>query len=242
MSSRHNQRRSGRGKFFLAVAGAACLTLSACAGNNRVVTANQAIDYHDAHPITLVQGERTIDIFAAGGAGTIGVRQIADIRAFATEYQRSGNGPLYMAVPQGNGLAAKSVASIRQALQAGGISPVHASYRTAGGPGSVAPVKLTFSRLEAKVASRCGLWPSDLNGNGGTLDSWTNNHWENYGCSEQTMLAAQVADPLDLVRGRPETPGDPMRRANVVLTYRQGLPTAVQYPDGAAKINSAVGN
>jgi len=47
---------------------------------------------------------------------------------------------------------------------------------------------------------------------------------------------------LDLVRGRPETPGDPMRRANVVLTYRQGLPTAVQYPDGAAKINSAVGN
>jgi len=34
----------------------ACLTLSACAGNNRVVTANQAIDYHDAHPITLVQG------------------------------------------------------------------------------------------------------------------------------------------------------------------------------------------
>jgi pilus assembly protein CpaD len=242
MSYPHNQRTSGRGKFFLVVAGAACLALSACANNNRVVTSNKVVDYHDVHPITLIEGERTIDIFAAGGGGTIGMRQIADIRAFAIEYRRSGNGPLYMAVPRGNKLAVKSIASIREALQAGGISPVHASYQTAGGPGSIAPVKLTFARLEAKVASRCGLWPSDLNGNGGTLDGWTNNHWENYGCATQTMIAAQVADPLDLVRGRPETPGDPMRRVNVLMLYRQGQPTAVQYPDAAAKINTGVGN
>lgn len=236
-----NQRTSGRGKLVLALAGLAGLTLTSCA-NNRVVTANRAIDWHDAHPITLVEGERTIDIFAAGSGGTVGVRQLADIRAFTAEYQRSGHGPLYMAVPQGNRMAAKSLASIRDALVAGGVTPVRASYPTAGEPGSVAPVKLTFARLEAKVATRCGLWPSDLNGNGGTLDSWTNRPWENYGCATQQMMAAQVADPLDLVRSRPETPGDPMRRANVVLVYRQGQPTAVQYPDAAAKINSVGSN
>ena len=240
MSHSRNERMSRRGKLMLALVGAASLTLTACA-NNRVVTANHAVDWRDAHPITLVEGERTIDIFAAGAGGTVGVRQLADIRAFATEYQRSGHGPLYMAVPQANRLADKSLGSIREALMAGGVTPVRASYQTAGGPGSVAPVKLTFARLEAKVASRCGLWPSDLNGNGGTLDSWSNRPWENYGCATQQMMAAQVADPLDLVRSRPESAGDPMRRANVVLVYRQGLPTAVQYPDAAAKINS-VGN
>jgi pilus assembly protein CpaD len=241
MSQLRNQSSSGRGRLFLALAGATALTLSACA-NNRVVTSNRAIDWHDAHPITLIEGERTIDIFAAGGANSVGIRQEADIRAFAAEYKRSGHGPLYLAVPQGNRLAASSVAAIRQALIEGGVSPSHATYPTAGGQGSVAPVKLTFARLEAKVASRCGLWPSDLNGNGGTLDSWSNRPYENYGCATQQLLAAQVADPLDLVRGRPETPGDPMRRANVVLVYRQGQPTAVQYPDTAAKINTAVGN
>ena len=241
MSFSCNQRMSGRGGLVLSLV-ATSLMLSACANNNRIVTEHRAVDWHDAHPITLIEGERTIDIFPAGNGGSVGQRQLADIRAFTTEYQRTGHGPLYMAVPVGNRLAARDVAAIREALLAGGVSPARASYRSAGDPASISPVKLTFARLAAKVATRCGLWPSDLAGNGGTLDSWTNRPWENYGCAEQQLLATQVADPLDLVRSRPETPGDPTRRTNVMLTYRLGQPTAVQYPNDAAKINTGVGN
>ena len=55
-------------------------------------------------------------------------------------------------------------------------------------------------------------------------------HW-NHGCASQRNLAAQVANPADLVQPRAETPQLASRRTTVTEKYRKGETTATQYPD-----------
>jgi pilus assembly protein CpaD len=76
----------------------------------------------------------------------------------------------------------------------------------------------------------CGLWPEDL---GPTMNvAYISNrpHW-NHGCAIQRNLAAQVAEPADLVQPRADTPALTSRRATVLEKYRKGEGTATQNPD-----------
>jgi pilus assembly protein CpaD len=94
------------------------------------------------------------------------------------------------------------------------------------------------------VEGPCGQWPDDIAEYNGTLSGWTNRNqpWENFGCATQNMYAKQVADPLDLVRGRPEGPASGLRRTTVINKYGQGQSTATIYPDeGKEKIVQGVG-
>lgn len=221
------------------LAGLACILLAGCA-NDRNAGSPPAIHPYDRHPITLVEGDRTIEIFAAGGGRGIGTRQQADIRAFAAEYRRNGHGPFYMAVPIGNPKAARTAGVIAGQLRAAGVRPVRAAYETAGDPGSVAPVKLTFGRMQARVATRCGRWTDDVGGYAGNFESWNNQPYRDFGCSSQQMLAQQVADPLDLVRSRPEAPPNTARATTVLMNYRTGKKTSVDTPDKAQAIGDGV--
>jgi pilus assembly protein CpaD len=76
----------------------------------------------------------------------------------------------------------------------------------------------------------CGLWPNDV---GPTYDPvyWSNRpHW-NHGCASQRNLAAQLANPADLVQPRAETPVLASRRNTTIDKYRKGEATATVYPD-----------
>jgi pilus assembly protein CpaD len=104
------------------------------------------------------------------------------------------------------------------------------------------PIRLSFQRLQAKVADRCGLWPQDLGVSDAAFNLKNEPYW-NYGCSVQANVAAQVADPVDLVRGRPETPPDTARRMQNIDKIRSGADPSTQYrQDGKNKISSSVGN
>ena len=59
----------------------ALTTLTACMSDRRIVENPVDFDYRKNHPIVLSRGDRTIDIFVAGGPGAIGARQISDIRS-----------------------------------------------------------------------------------------------------------------------------------------------------------------
>jgi len=70
-------------------------------------------------------------------------------------------------------------------------------------------VRLSFLGLKAHVADQCGQWPRDLAIGSGAVADWSNKPYWNFGCAYQTALAAQVADPRDLVtrkRKRRRTP------------------------------------
>jgi pilus assembly protein CpaD len=217
------------------------LATAACAPNNRVVLDPVTTDVRDMHPIVLARGDRSIDVFVAGGAGAIGQRQISDIRAFAQEYRRTAKGPMIIAKPANNPEAGTILPSIRRALAEGGVSSAVVTVYQPADPTESAPVRLSFAALKAEVATQCGRWPTDLSGIQ-NLDGWQNTPYENFGCAYQSALAAQVADPLDLERSRPATPPSAERTTTVLTKYNKGDPTAVQYPDdNKNKINVTVG-
>ncbi len=90
-------------------------------------------------------------------------------------------------------------------------------------------LRLSFVKLQAKAATRCGDWPEDL-GLGTSLDGWENRTYYNFGCATQQTLAAQLDDPRDLVRPRAEDPSDVQMRTRAIGDIR-GNPALLIGPD-----------
>jgi len=220
-------------------------TLAACAPD-RVVTSQTSLYPHDVrerHPVVLADGPRTLDVFLANG-GRIGQRQRRDLQAFAAEYRQSGRGPLVAHLPVSEGNAHWAMEGVRRALAEGGVPAAAlavSSYRPAD-PAVASPIRLSFRRLQAKVAGKCGLWPQDLGGSDPAFNASNDAYW-NFGCASQANLAAQVADPVDLVRARPESPGDTQRRTRDIEDLREGKdPSTVYRQDDRGRITQGVGN
>lgn len=197
-------------------------------------------DLRERHPIILTNGPRVLDLFAQGPSG-LPSRERAELTAYLAEYARYGDGPLSVQVPIGAeaGVGASRVVAIVREGSSGRVSV--SSYRPSAA-GIASPIRLTFRRLQARVSDRCGLWPDDL-GAGDYSASIQNRSYYNFGCSLQANIAAQAADPLDLVRGRPETPPDTAKRMQSIAKLRSGMDPATTYKqDGQNKINNSLGN
>ena len=70
-----------------------------------------------------------------------------------------------------------------------------------------------------------------------------NQPYRNLGCATQSNLARQVADPIDLARGRIETHGDTLRQVKDIQDLRDGKdPSTVYRQDDQNRINRSVGN
>jgi pilus assembly protein CpaD len=54
-------------------------------------------------------------------------------------------------------------------------------------------------------------------------------------------MAAQIADPVDLVRARPEGRIDTLKRQGNIEKLRQGKDPSTQYNSSPTQINQAVG-
>jgi len=57
---------------------------------------------------------------------------------------------------------------------------------------------------------------------GSSVEGWQNKPYWNFGCATQTMVAAQTADPRDLVEPRGEEPSDTIIRARAIDSVRKG--------------------
>ena len=230
---------AGRALVLAILAGSA----GACAPDRVVTGSAYPLEVRDRHPVVLAEAPRTLDVFITGG-GKIGLRQREDVRAFAAEYRQAGRGPIVAHLPRDEAHAHWALEGIRVALSEGGVDGSHlvtSSYPPAD-PTIASPIRLTFHRLQAKVAGPCGLWPQDLGGSDPKFNASNAPYW-NLGCATQSNFAAQVADPIDLVRGRPETPGDAQRRTKDIQDLRDGKDPSTQYrQDGQGKIKSEVGN
>lgn len=198
------------------------------------VTASIPHDYRQRHPIAVREGKQTLTVFIGDRRGGLTPSQRAEVGALAGPWRREATGGFVVEVPLGgvNERAATSAAhEIRSILIASGV-PGHSievrPYRTQD-PSRLGTLRVNFPKMVAETGP-CGLWPEDL---GPTMNAaYTSNrpHW-NHGCATQRNLAAQVADPADLVQPRAETPALTSRRATVLDKYRKGEATATQYPD-----------
>ncbi len=225
----------------VAIAG---LLLSACAPDRAITGSTYPRDYRERHPIVLTDMPRTLDVFVTGSGG-LDRRQHDDVKAFAAEYRRHGRGVMVAQLPSGTGMEAAAhtmLAAIRAAMVEGGLPGAYMSVSTypAADPRSASAVRLSFQRMQAKVGSKCGLWPQDLGASDFKFDVNNEPYW-NLGCATQANVAAQVADPVDLVRGRTEGRLDTLKRTKNIDDLRQGKDPSTQYrQDGQTSVKQQV--
>ncbi len=238
-----NARRFARLPLLASLAFAAAV-LPACVSRKADVTGSVPTDVRDRHPIVLSEAPRSIEIYP--GAERLDARQSDDIAAFAAEYRTHGRSRMVAEVPSQDGVRAsghRGVMAVRDSLARHGVGPSMVQVRSYPAPDYTvaAPIRLSFAKLQARVPHECGNWPEDLGASNGTFSA-TNRPYYNLGCAYQTNIAAQVADPVDLVRGRSEGRIDTVRRMVAIEKLRAGQDPSTTYRDAAAKINSAVGN
>lgn len=230
--------RAGLGLLLLA-------PLAGCGTSDRMkMSAVANDDYRQRHPIVLARDTVSIDVFPSSASGGLDRHTAKQIVSFAEEYRQSGRGPILVLIPSGPGQggARDMVAGIRRAFTSGGVhAAIDVSTYPIGNPSLSSPVRLSFVGMRAKVADQCGQWPSDI-ASGSTIDEWQNKPYYNFGCSTQNMIAAQTADPRDLVSPRGEEPSDTLIRSRAIESVRKGADPSTTWTTKNSNIGSVGGN
>jgi pilus assembly protein CpaD len=221
---------------------AAAALVAGCRTDSDVTASLAPSDYRVRHPIALTYAPNTLDLFISRNMTGLDARQAEDLKAFAAEYRRSGRGPMTVLVPvEPNAPAAsrRGADAVRTALAAAGVSRTYLQVQSYPGPSNslASPVRLVFSKLQAKVTSECGQFRTDIGGTAGTLEGWQNRDYYNFGCASQTALANQVADPIDLQRARVEERSDVVKRMKVFDDARKGTDPSTTWKTEAAAVS-----
>ena len=241
MTARSDKTTLGRAGGLAAVL-AATLLLGACAKRGETTGSLAPTDIRERHPIVLRDAPRSLDVFIGRAGGRLDPRQAEDVANFARDYASSGRGGLVAEVPTGTrrDLAAHdTLNAIRAVLARSGVSPSVRTYPV-NDPGLASPIRLTFASLQASLPHSCGQWIDDAGVSDIGKSASNTSQW-NFGCASQATLAAQVADPIDLVRSRSEGRPDFTKRMGAITKLRQGQDPSTQYRQETPQINSTVG-
>lgn len=210
----------------LVLAVAAVALLSGCAAfqkRDSVTVGAVPDDYRTNHPIVIAPKEATLDLPVGASDRGATASQRASLEGFLAGYDRTAAPVLYIVTPSGsaNAVAAadagKDFADIARKSGVPGSRILLASYQAAPEE-TAAPVRVTFSAMRAQTG-KCGMWPEDV------LATSENKHYANFGCSYQTNVAAQVANPEDLLGPRKPAPIDAANRGVVIDDYQTGNST-----------------
>ncbi|MEM5471003.1 CpaD family pilus assembly lipoprotein [Hoeflea sp. AS60] len=195
--------------------------LSGCAGwpGHSVTVGAVPDDYRTNHPIIVAERERTVDIPVASGDRKLTTSMREIVRGAAQNYRSSASGAVRIMVPVGSANAgAASVLStqVADALRKEGVpgDRILSSPYQVSSPQDAAPIRIAYMAITASTGE-CGRWPEDL-----LADTTDNKHYANFGCATQNNLAAQIANPGDLIAPRGMTAIDAERRSTVIEAYR----------------------
>jgi pilus assembly protein CpaD len=203
-----------------AVVSVAAVLTSCAARPDRVTTSSVPDDYRTRHPITLAEVQHTLDVPIGSGERVLTTPLRDLVRGFAQDYLALSKSTVSIALPNSSanaGAAHNVKGDVRKVLIDAGVKANHivlTSYDPTDVSAS-APIRLSFVAVTA-ITGDCGQWPTDLFG----PSIRDNTNWENFGCATQQNLAAQIANPADLVGPRGMTPIDAQRRAEVISIYR----------------------
>jgi pilus assembly protein CpaD len=201
-------------------------------------------DYRQRHPIAVREKAQVLTVFIGDRRGGLTPTQRAEVGALASSWRRDATGGIVIETPVGgtNAPAAHSAShEIRAILGAAGVPSQSIEIRPVPtqDPVRLGTIRVNYPKMTAETGP-CGLWPEDL---GPTTDKVyaKNREYYNFGCAYQRNVAAQVAEPADLVQPRAETPVLASRRSIVIDKYRKGEATATQNPDSSKGKISDVG-
>ncbi len=155
--------------------------------------------------------------------------QARALAEFQARWLQSEGGIITVAAPTGDqGPGAYRVsADARAFLVAQGARPELVrlvGYDAAGT--ADAPIVIGFQHYVA-IGPRCGAW-------GPVTNTASNQPYGNLGCAVNANIAAQVANPGDLLGARPMDPADTGRRMTVLGKYRNGETTSTAKDEQAS--------
>jgi pilus assembly protein CpaD len=169
------------------------------------------------HPIAVEPHFTVIDLsFSAPQAGLLPDDAVR-LDGFVADYLSRGSGSISISAPAGADAQA-AIGYFGTRLFEMGVPRSRILVGTHDGNPRV---RIGFIAYSARTDD-CGDWSKNL---GDTAD---NRISPNLGCAVQKNIAAQLADPRDLIEMRPSDPADATRRAVVLDKYEKGLPTAAQ--------------
>lgn len=211
---------STNGRLFGSLLAAVTVALLAgCANRDSVVVGSIPDDYRTNHPIVIAEKNQTIDIPIGVGDRGITRGQKVTFEGFLQNYDRHAAPTLTIMTPAGgaNDAAASRAARglMNIAMKAGvpknriAITSYQAEY-----PEASSPIRAVYSAMRAQTG-RCGRWPADV------AETTDNKHYANFGCSYQNNLAAQIANPADLLGPRKQSEIDAENRNVVIDQYRK---------------------
>ncbi len=185
--------------------------------------------------ITVAETVERLELYVQPSGLNLSARDQDALGNFIYQYSRSGQGPLYLNLPENavSGLGVKQAqTAIGSQLASLGIpnSAVQTGqYATA--PNAPAPVVVSFRRLTtAPIACRQG---------GVLTHTSTNQPYGGFGCSQTANLAAMINDPRQLLAPYEVGNSSMTRRMTVMDKYGAGEETASQLP---AKQNVTAGS
>jgi pilus assembly protein CpaD len=192
--------------------------LAGCANRDSVTVGSIPDDYRTNHPIVISEKNEKIDLPVAASARGITQSQRVTLLGFLDGYDKSAAPTLTILAPSGSPNENAAAAAARDFARLATRNGVHssriamASYQA--GPSEIsAPIRVSYAKLRAHT-DRCGRWPDDL------AETSENKHYANFGCAYQNNLAAQLANPADLLGPRKQTSIDAANRSRVISDYR----------------------
>jgi pilus assembly protein CpaD len=215
------ERSTMRASLFLA--GLGLLALGACASDPQA-------DHKPAAPPAITPTEQfsikvqpaPLELKLGPHPDGLSPMQAAALRDFIGRWNDADRGMITVKAPE-HGPNAEAVyrtaTGARDFLIAQGVSPdVVRIVGYDAGADPAAPVRVGLLRYEARGPA-CGQdW-------GNLADAFKNETYAEFGCSVTANIAAQVANPEDLLHPRAETPPDGSRRQVVIDKYRLGTTT-----------------
>ena len=215
----------------LILLGAACVGLSACAST----------EVQGPPPLTptsrfVLQVEPGIDriALAVHDQGLSGNQQAA-LSALAGRFAAARADVIHVEAPAGDDpVAARAAWGVRDALASLGVPAERVVVTAYAAPNPRAPVLAGFEVLRAHVPN-CAAMQQPVGAN------FSNQPSAAFGCAVTANLAAQIANPRDIVTPAEMGPADSARRGKVLEVYRAGtITSASQEPLVNGRISQAV--
>lgn len=196
----------------------AMLILGACAKRDSIHVGSVPDDYRTRHPIIIADKEFKLDLAVGAGDRGITKAQKVTLEGFLANYDKSADPVLSIMKPVGskNELAADhATRDFADFARRAGVddSRIVVTTYDGGSPEISAPVRVSYINVAAQT-DKCGRWPKDL------TDNVDNKQYANFGCAYQNNLAAQIANPNDLLGPRKQSPIDAENRGEVIDDYR----------------------
>ncbi|RZJ32188.1 MAG: pilus assembly protein CpaD [Brevundimonas sp.] len=146
--------------------------------------------------------------------------QIAALRDLAVRYAGGGVGRIQIQGPSGDDpAAARQTWAVRSALEAAGVPGQNIEVAGYDAPDPRAPVLAGFETVRAAIPN-CAAERRDMG------PRFSNESSLGLGCAITANMAAQIADPRDIMGARAATAADSGRSAVVFDNYRKGQVTS----------------